>query len=174
MNQWINKWTDIGQMNISLIWVMHSGAWGKDHDMRLGEISRAIRLRHLSLSLLTLSHDFFTLQDSPGRTGLHSALLMLTVHRGSSFWMLLPAYAQEWSIFWVQKEGFSLNHLGLGLLSPRSLVERRVQLFPVVTVCEKLALVYLGPSCDQIGKACLPAITGWALLDELSGPWLLV
>lgn len=69
-------------MNISLIWVMHSGAWGKDQDMRLGEISGDIRLRHLSLSLLTLSHDFFTLQDSPGRTGLHSPLLMLTVHHG--------------------------------------------------------------------------------------------
>ena len=61
-----------------------------------------------------------------------------------------------------------------GLLSPQSLVERRLQLFLIVTVCEKLALVYLGPSCDQIGKVCLPAITGWALLDDLGGPWLLL
>ena len=69
-------------MNISLIWVMHSGAWGQDHDMGLGEISGAIKLRHLSLSLLILQHDFFTLQDSPGRMGLHSPLFMLTVHHG--------------------------------------------------------------------------------------------
>ena len=59
-------------------------------------------------------------------------------------------------------------------LSPQSLVERRLQLFLIVTVCEKLALVYLGPSCDQIGKVCLLAITGSALLDDLGGPWLLV
>ena len=57
-----------------------------------------------------------------------------------------------------------------GLLSPQSLVERRLQLFLIVTVCEKLALVYLGPSCDQIGKVCLLAITGSALLDDLGGP----
>lgn len=61
---------------------MHSGAWGQDHDMGLAAISGNINLRRLALSLPNLSCDFLTPQDSPGRLGLHSPILMLTIQQG--------------------------------------------------------------------------------------------
>lgn len=64
-------------------------------------------------------------------------------------------------VFFELRRNASLSAIQCpGLLSPWSLVGGRVPLFPIATVCEELALVSLGSSGDQIGKACLPDIAG--------------
>lgn len=169
MNQWINKWIDVGQMNTSLIWIMRGGVWGQDHDMGLGEISGA------ETSVSETYQMISSLPRTPlagwGYILLSSCSLFMLDNLFGCYFLLM--HRSEVFIEFRRKASLSAVQCP-GILSPQSLVERHLQLFPIVTLCEKLALVYLGPSYDQIGKVCLPAITGWALLDGLGGPWLLV
>lgn len=122
-------------MNISLIWVMHR-SMGQGPGHASSEILGILGLETSVSESTHLITRFLHFQDSLAERATFSSSCSLLIMDNLFGCCFLLMHSSE--VFVEFRRKASLNHLGLGLLSPRSLVERRVQLFPVV-VCEKLA-----------------------------------